>query len=133
MAGLALADGVESANMVGYANLAAPRNSFIALGVQFVDPLTYEVRTVAINDLVETTNPRTGTSMNNNVDQIHVWTGSAWKKYYNRTGVGYVDSEAADTSVPTTDTIAPGVCVFVRKGNFNKDGSLTFAKPASVD
>ena len=122
-----------SSNTVGYVTTTAPRNSFIAIGVQFVDPLGTEVRSVAINDLVETTNPRTGTAMNNNVDQIHVWTGSAWKKYYNHTGVGYVDSDAADKTVPTSDTIAPGVCVFVRKGNFNKDGTLTFTKPANVD
>ena len=116
---------VESANIVGYENLAAPRNSFIALGVQFVDPLTDEVRTVAISNLVETTNPRTGNAIGNNVDQIHVWTGSAWKKYYHRTGVGYVADGAEDLTVPTSDTVSVGDGVFFRKGNFNKDGVAT--------
>ena len=112
---------VESANTVGYDTATAPKNSFIAVGVQFVDPLTDAVRTVAISNLVETTNPRTGNAMNNNVDQIHVWTGNAWRKYYNKTGVGYVLNGAADTSKATSDTVSVGDCVFFRKGN-HKDG-----------
>jgi len=119
---------VESANIVGYETKTLTKATFYAIGNQF-QKVQDPTAVYAISNLVVTVNPKTGTSLNNNVDQIHVWGGSSWVKYYNYTGVGYVkDGQITET----TDTLPPGAGYFFRKGNdLTKNGSATFSGQVS--
>ena len=121
-----MADGVMSTNIVGYVTTTATKATFSAIGVQFVPPADCSQPTVRIVDLVTITNPRAAANISVLSDQIHVWTGAAWKKYFNKTGVGYVWADAEDKTVPTTDTVSVGDGVFFRRGNA-ANGELTIA------
>lgn len=119
---------VESQNIVGYDSKALTKGTFYALGTQF-EKVQDPTAVFAISNLVVTINPKTGITLNNNVDQIHVWTGSSWAKYYHYTGVGYVkDGETTET----TDTLTFGTGFFFRKGNdLTKNGSSSFSGQVS--
>ena len=67
--------------------------------------------------------------MNAAADQIHVWTGLAWEKYYYNTTVsGFVKEGESEI---TNKKLAAGEGVFLLRSSRGA-GTLTFTKPAGL-
>ena len=86
----------------------------VALGLQFKD-VGAATKEIPVKSLLTVDVPKTGTGANALTDQIHVWTGTNWKKYYNRKNVGWVAVDQTDLSVETTDTVKVGDGVFFKR------------------
>ena len=128
---LAVADGVES-GIVGYQSKAVAKSEMVALAVQFKDP-SATTFTVPVKDLVTVDVPKQGTAANGLTDQIHVWTGMAWKKYYNRKNVGWVSTDQADLTQETADTVSVGDGVFFKRASSAAANITTSGEVSVVD
>ena len=106
--------GNSASDFVGYQTVAVAKSSMTALGLQFKDVGALN-KEVPIKSLLTVDVPKPGTGANNLTDQIHVWTGSNWKKYYNQRNVGWVSVDQEDKTVETTDTVKVGDGIFFKR------------------
>lgn len=97
-----------------YQTVPVAKNSMTALGIQF-NEVGSQDKEIPVKSLLSVDVPKPGTGANNLTDQIHVWTGAAWKKYYNQRNVGWVCVDQADKTVETEDTVKVGDGVFFRR------------------
>ena len=128
-------NGNSASHFVGYQTVPVTKNKYHALAVQFRDVAASD-GTVAVKDLFTSSNPKGWTSLNPRADQIHLWTGMAWQKYYfNSTLTAWVkDGESEET----TDTVSNGDTFFflrsmqgVNGDTITLSGSVTTVEPSS--
>lgn len=120
--------GNSASHFVGYNTVAVEKSKFIALGVQFTD-VNGTTTSIAIKDLLKVDTPYGMTALNGAADQIHVWTGMAWDKYFYHSNLkGFVKS---GENAITTDVIEPGEGFFFLR-SMRGNGTLTFTKPVGL-
>ena len=115
-----VADGIESANIVGYNTVPSiSKAQYVALGVQFEN---CNGGAIPVKDLVQVGSIQ-GSAAMGGADQIWRWnTASAtWTKYYYYSSRGTTRwVESTDTTKETTDTVPAGETVF-----FLRNGGTT--------
>ena len=105
--------------MVGYTTVEVAKNKYHALGIQLTDVSASDF-TISIQDLVKGSNPKGWSSLNARADQIHVWNGMAWTKYfYHNTLLKFVKSGETEAS---TDTLKNGDTVFFLRSSMGAVG-----------
>ena len=113
---------------MGYQTVEVTQSRFTALGIQFTDVAATDT-TIAIKDLLKADIPYGRSTLDVAADQIHVWTGMAWNKYfYSSTLSTWVkDGE----SKATNDTVKNGDTVFFRR-SARGNGTITLAGGVNV-
>ena len=120
MAGLALADGVESANIVGYQQITLA-NQYTILGVNFT---AVDGSNLSLQDAVPYVEGMTAANVNSAADQIQIQNASGgYDIYYMSNGknaknatVAGLEHKWASGYTAATTTLAPGTAFwFVRK------------------
>ena len=128
-AGICLAD-VTSANIVGYQTFTVAKNKYYALAVQFKD-VKSSTTTMPIQNLITSSNPKGYTKLHSRADQIHVWTGMAWAKYYLNSNLNKFVKDGE--SVATEDTVKNGDTVFfLRSAQGGTADSITLPGEVNV-
>ena len=85
------------------------KSKFYALAIQFEDVAAND-GTVAIVNLLTCSNPQGRPSLHAWADQIHVWTGMAWQKYFYNSDIKTWSKDGASDA--TTDSVKAGDTVF---------------------
>ena len=117
-AGICLAD-ITSANIVGYQTMPVTKSKYHAFAVQFKDVSKTDAE-VAIQDLLTCSNPQGGTRVVTTVDQIHLWDGMGWIKYFYSNSLSkWVKDGEQDA---TTDTVKNGDTFFFLRSSKGKAG-----------
>ena len=113
----------RQSHIVGYNTVAVEKSKFIALGVQFTD-VNGTTTSIAIKDLLKVDTPYGMTALNGAADQIHVWTGMAWDKYFYHMNLKtWVKS---GESTETTDSVNLGDTVFFLR-SMRGNGNITLS------
>ena len=95
------------------------KSKFHALAVQFKDVSKANTE-IAIQDLLTCSNPQGGSGTVGTVDQIHLWTGMAWSKYfYSKTLSKWVKENETEA---TLDTVKNGDTFFFLRSSKGKTG-----------
>ena len=124
--------GNSASHFVGYNTIAVPADQLYAYGVQFTE--VSGITELAIKDLLTVDKPKGAAKIGDNADQMWVWSGSSWKKYFYSSGRGSkVTGWCAEDNVVeiTPDKIGVGQGFFFRRAS-SADGTLTFVKPAGL-
>ena len=109
--------------IVGYNTGAVTKSKYVALGIQFTG-VNAANRTIAIKDLLTVDTPWGRPTIANTADQIHLWTGMAWKKYFYNSNINSW-SESGQTT-ETIDTVQNGDTVFFLRSS-RGNGTLTLS------
>ena len=96
---------------------------YTALGIQFTG-VNAANRTIAIKDLLTVDTPWGRPTINIAADQIHLWTGMAWKKYFYNSDINSWSESGQSTE--TTDTVQNGDTVFFLRSS-RGNGTLTLS------
>ena len=108
--------------------MAVTKSKYIALGIQFTG-VNADNRTIAIKDLLKVDTPWGRPTINAMADQIHLWTGMAWKKYFYNSDINSWSESGQSTE--TADTVQNGDTVFFLRSS-RGNGTLTFTKPSGL-
>ena len=92
------------------------KNQFHAFAVQFKDVGRADAE-ISVQDLLTCDDPQPGTRVINTADQIHLWNGSAWVKYYLSSAFTPNKWVKDGESDPTTDTVKNGDTFFFRRSS----------------
>lgn len=103
--------------------MPATKSKFVALGVQFKDVASTD-GTIPVKDLLKVNTPYGRTAIGGLADQIHVWTGMAWQKYYYNSTITNWAKEG--TTTLTDDVVKHGDTVFFIRSS-RGDGVVTLA------
>lgn len=95
-------------------------SGYYAIAIQFEDVGSGTPREIAIKDLLTCNAPKGRGDLHDWADQIHVWTGGSWQKFfYHTSGVWYEENGIEETQ----KTVKSGDTVFFRRSDRgNKSG-----------
>ena len=108
----------EASLFVGYHTHAVASAKYYALAIQLEDVATGNGE-IAIKDLLTCNNPKSRSSLHPRADQIHVWNGMGWTKYYYHTSNTWC---AENTTEETSKTVKSGDTVFFLRSTMGADG-----------
>ena len=111
--------GISTSHLVGYQTQEVTKGKYHAFAVQFKDVSKANAE-IAIQDLFTSSNPQGGTRVAGTVDQIHLWDGMGWVKYYfDSTLKQWVKDGETD---PTKETVKNGDTFFFLRSTKGKTG-----------
>lgn len=108
---------------MGYNTVDVLKSKYIALGIQFTG-VNADSRAIAIKDLLTVDTPWGRPTIGGMADQIHIWTGMAWKKYFYNSNINSWSESGQSTE--TTDTVQNGDTVFFLRSS-RGNGTITLS------